>query len=352
MAIKAKSSPIQLPYDGGFTVYIDENGNAVCGIPPVGPWSGPHPYDPAPTGPWTGPEPYPLPLPLPPKNIGHIEPIYPMIKDLADAPVEENHGPYGGIFSHMPTPIAPIDEVQIPVTPPGAVPVPVAPDSVGPVEGTLNPGDIFTVYIDENGNAVCGTPPAGYGGGASEEAEPEIVCYIPPGTVHEYPGEFVPTISNPDSPVPPFHPVLGQLDTIATTEPVTPVDGNEEIDGGIICYIPPGAHGDMPYYDPTVKYDVTIKQAFDPSHPPVSSPLDDPFTLSIGPDGTIVCGDPQPDPVQAALDHFIYGNTGPKAPDVYEITSGHGEEAAHSVPTILSVDTGPALIPQTSDLVS
>ncbi len=119
---------------------------------PEGPWSGPYPV---PEGPWTGPEPVPEgpstgPEPVPEGPWTGLEPV-PESPWTGPQPVPEDKwtGPYPA-----PTP---------------------EPDPIGV---HLDDGG-FVVYIDENGNAVCGYPPPGYGGGTvSQPVEP-----LPPLTI-------------------------------------------------------------------------------------------------------------------------------------------------------------------------
>ncbi len=161
-----------LPYDGGFTVYVDAEGNIVCGWPPVA--NPREPIEPLPEGPWTGPEPlpedrwsgpYPAPLyegpvhpygddgivffevnPKEPKFYEQPGMPYPGTVDDVAETTEAGGKPYDDGTSKLP----PI------VYGPGGV----APEEPGDgTEVTLYDDGGFVVYIDADGNVVCGYPP-------------------------------------------------------------------------------------------------------------------------------------------------------------------------------------------------
>jgi hypothetical protein len=252
---------LQLPSDGGFTVYIDEFGNAVCGTPP---WVKTQANIPSPVA-TTEPVPnadvighghvshMPTPIAALPEQTDAIYHTDPVIL----APIEEFPYPQydptvkwdpttkwdtsidGGIVCFIPPgtvheylpgdnpatpapvlpPVQPADlndqgppdvlYYEPPVAAPPEVPVgpwsgpyPAPTPEPGPVGVHIDDGG-FVVYIDENGNAVCGYPPPGYGGGTvSQPVDP-----LPPLTID---GEG--TISHnpidPNGPVP-VQPIYG-----------------------------------------------------------------------------------------------------------------------------------------------
>jgi|GEM_PF-6865041 len=166
--------------DGGFTVYMDNEGNIVCGQPPVRvcdkPFETVSPYEDNPIIVMHGIEPAP--------PIITSKSINPMDVDLSATGTLIDNGcgftvyidQDGNIVCGTPPWIKEITQHPMPFTPnPDAQgikdslgytlpPTPVEADvkpviNIGPVGHHLLVDGGFTVYLDENGNAVCGTPP-------------------------------------------------------------------------------------------------------------------------------------------------------------------------------------------------
>ena len=142
--------------DGGFTVYMDKEGNVICGQLPD------HAYD----------KPSIVPLPYEDENV--LAYFAPKFKDsiMTTEPVNVSDDHLDSVafmhgIEHAPpiqntddklTPDLPVKDLDH-IMPPTPVPDELAAFDGGPV-GILIPYDGgFTVYMDQDGNAVCGIPP-------------------------------------------------------------------------------------------------------------------------------------------------------------------------------------------------
>ncbi len=278
---------IQLPPDGGFTVYIDEFGNAVCGTPP-----------------WVKTQ-----ATLTPK-----EPIfYTQPYDTPDNTI--GHGKY--ILSDWPTPFAPHPDKA--AVQPQAQPVP------GPIVPEHEPADVYDpIYGDDTKEA--------------------IVCFIPPGTVHEYLPE---DLGTQPAPLPPVQPAdlndQGPPDVLYDP-PIIPAPPEYPFPEGPWSgpYPVPEAPWTGPHPVPEGPW--SGPYPIDPIH---TMPVEPAVPLTIDSEGTISHNPINPDSpisfpidlgdddIQAAINDFVHSST------VKEVTIKDIANVAQPVPVAPDLhDTG------------